>query len=665
MPIPMPKLDDRRFQDIVDQAKRLIPQYTPEWTDHNVSDPGVTLIELFAMMTDMLLYRVNQIPYKVQLQFLELLGMRLAPPRPAHAPVTFYLSAAQPTVMEIPRETEVATMRTETSDSIVFTTEQDLLIRPAELSGIYSRGAARDADWLTHDLRSLNLSNRPVSIFPLKPAVGDAFYLSFDSDLSRHVIALDFACEEASGAGIDPHNPPFDWQVWQGNLTRWVNCELDYDGTGGFNQSGEMVLHVPTMLRDELQGVQGYWLRCRLNNRQAAEEGSYRDAPKITGVQVESRGATVGARQAITIFNEELGVSNGSAGQRFQLAETPVLARDSELDYLTVTDAHTGETLQWSEVEDFGASGPDDRHYTLDSDGLLQLGPAVLQPDGSIYRFGAVPSHGALLRFSRYQYGGGVQGNLPRGALSVLKSSIPYVARVENRAPASGGLDQQSLEDAVVRAPELLRLHTRAVTADDYAYLAGQIPGVARAFCLAPAEQPGSDNEPRPGNVNILVLPQVDEPAGELSVEQLAPAAELRAQVAAYLMERSLVTVRIDVRAPVYTFVSVQVRLRIAARTTAAEQAELQKRTEAALYAYLNPYTGGPEGNGWPFGRALHISEVYGVLQRLPLVEFVEEVQLIVREPGRTTAGRPVLSRLELAPAAVICSYQHRVTIVS
>ena len=83
MPLPDPQLDDRRFQDIVNEAKGLIPRYCPEWTDHNVSDPGVTLIELFAWMTDLLLYRVNQVPDKMYVHFLELIGVRLAPPRPA------------------------------------------------------------------------------------------------------------------------------------------------------------------------------------------------------------------------------------------------------------------------------------------------------------------------------------------------------------------------------------------------------------------------------------------------------------------------------------------------------------------------------------------------------------------------------------------------------
>src|SRR6266508_3363934 len=120
MSLAVPNLDDRKFQDIVDQAKRLIPRYCPEWTDHNVSDPGVALIELFAWMTDLLLYRVNQVPDKMYIKFLEMIGAQLKPPRAASAPVTFYLSAPQPIDVTIPQDTEVATIRTETSPAIVF-----------------------------------------------------------------------------------------------------------------------------------------------------------------------------------------------------------------------------------------------------------------------------------------------------------------------------------------------------------------------------------------------------------------------------------------------------------------------------------------------------------------------------------------------------------------
>ena len=80
MTLPTPRLDDRTFQDLVDEAKRRIPRLAPEWTDHNVSDPGVALIELFAYMTDQLLYRVNRVPDRHYVKFLELIGLRLFPP---------------------------------------------------------------------------------------------------------------------------------------------------------------------------------------------------------------------------------------------------------------------------------------------------------------------------------------------------------------------------------------------------------------------------------------------------------------------------------------------------------------------------------------------------------------------------------------------------------
>ena len=65
MALPSPNLDDRRFQDLVDEAKRMVQRRSGVWTDHNVSDPGVTLIETFANMTGRLLYRLNRVPDKI------------------------------------------------------------------------------------------------------------------------------------------------------------------------------------------------------------------------------------------------------------------------------------------------------------------------------------------------------------------------------------------------------------------------------------------------------------------------------------------------------------------------------------------------------------------------------------------------------------------------
>ena len=75
MPIRPPRLDDRRYADLVEELLARIPAHAPEYTDPRPGDPGRTLIELFAWLTDTLLYRANLIPERQRLAFLRLLGV--------------------------------------------------------------------------------------------------------------------------------------------------------------------------------------------------------------------------------------------------------------------------------------------------------------------------------------------------------------------------------------------------------------------------------------------------------------------------------------------------------------------------------------------------------------------------------------------------------------
>lgn len=77
--LPIPKLDDRNFQDLMEEARSLIPVYDKEWTDHNPSDPGITLLELFSWLSDMLIYRIDQVPEENYRKFLELIGTNPSP----------------------------------------------------------------------------------------------------------------------------------------------------------------------------------------------------------------------------------------------------------------------------------------------------------------------------------------------------------------------------------------------------------------------------------------------------------------------------------------------------------------------------------------------------------------------------------------------------------
>src|SRR5690242_17778644 len=92
MPLLLPNLDDRTWADLVAEGTSLIPVYGPEWTDQNYSDPGITIVELLAAITEMDIYQLNQVSDHARRKFLALLGVRPRPPHPAHAVVSFTLA---------------------------------------------------------------------------------------------------------------------------------------------------------------------------------------------------------------------------------------------------------------------------------------------------------------------------------------------------------------------------------------------------------------------------------------------------------------------------------------------------------------------------------------------------------------------------------------------
>src|SRR5207302_11296842 len=127
----------------------------------------------------------------------------------------------------------------------------------------------------------------------------------------------------------------------------------------------------------------------------------------------------------------------------------------------------------------------------------------------------------ARLRIRSYLIGGGRRGNVARNAISVLKSSIPYVSKLQNRRAAEGGVDGEDIENAKVRGPIVLRTRDRAVTMEDYEHLAREAaPEVARVRCVTAGG--GADA----GGVGILVVPAAGSCGGRLRFGQVVPTAE-------------------------------------------------------------------------------------------------------------------------------------------
>jgi predicted phage baseplate assembly protein len=647
MALPTPNLDDRRFQDLVDDAKRLVQQRCPEWTDHNVSDPGVTLIEAFAQMVDQLIYRLNRVPDRHYIKFLDLLGVQLFPPTAAVARVTFWLAAPQPAVVVVRPETEVATPRTDIEDPVVFGTTEELRIVPCELRYVATQAAGRDPSDGT-----AMLENGQLSCFSEMPRPGDALLIGLSSAVPSCAVVLRFDCP-VRGHGVDPRHPPLAWEAWNG--AGWSPCEVERDETGGFNRSGDVLLHVPAAHRTSLIALQrAGWLRCQVVPA-VANQPQYTATPEIAAIRGFTIGGTVGAVHAETIHNEVIGVSEGTPGQRFALQRRPVLPADRPA-VLQVSDEVAGWT-DWLPVGDFALSAEHDRHYRLDSvAGEVEFGPAVRQPDGRLRQYGGIPSKGSTLRMSEYRVGGGSGGNIARGQIRVLKTSVPYIARVENRDAASGGVEGETVENAKLRGPLELRASGRAVTAEDFEELArAAAPDAARIRCVAASEERGAPA------VRLLVVPKVTaDGTGVLPDEELRrPSAGLLQRIATQLDARRLVGTRLLVAPPEYQGVTVvaQLRARAADRIDEARRAALR-----ALYDYLSPLAGGPERTGWPFGRPVQTFEVSAVLAGVPGIAVVDEVLLFPADLASGRRGEQAL-RLDIGEDALVLSYRHQVRV--
>lgn len=649
MTLPIPNLDDRTFQSLVDDAKRMVQQRLPEWSDHNVSDPGVTLIETFAYMVDQLIWRVNRVPDRVYVKFLELLGLRLQPPAAAVAPVTFWLSATQENPVVVPAGAQAATPRGE-DESIVFTTTDELTIVPCTRS------------YVVTEINNLQVNHtetldarQSFQCFDQVPNVGDCFYIGLSNAVPRCAVTLDLTCT-IEGVGVNPDYPPIVWEAWNGS--GWEACELDKDETGGLNRDGQIVLHLPAehAAHAAILRLNAGWLRCRVVEPVAEWTPAYSSSPRIHAVSAYTSGGTVPAINAEIVRDEIVGMSEGIPSQRFQVQHPPVVP---------VTGGYRLEVSsiegwqEWSQVEDFALSGLDDRHFVIDENsGEIVFGPALREPDGTIRQAGAVPVKGGAIRLPEYRSGGGAAGNVARRTITEMRTQVPFVSDCSNRTAAVGGRDAESLESAKQRGPVFLRTRHRAVTRDDYERLAEASHSmVARARAI-PAGEDGTDA----GGVRVHIVPAVEEnEIGAIEFGDLYPNEDVLAAVTDYLEERRTIGARVKVESARYAPVSVVAMLRAKPRF---DIKKVEQDALKALYTYFHPIRGGSDGLGWPFGRSVTQGEAYSVLASVPGVEAVEQVRIYPASPIEGTRDSEVQT-LPVEPNALAFSWGHQVNIRS
>ncbi|HEY4025272.1 MAG TPA: baseplate J/gp47 family protein [Candidatus Dormibacteraeota bacterium] len=348
---------------------------------------------------------------------------------------------------------------------------------------------------------------------------------------------------------------------------------------------------------------------------------------------------------------EPAGVATGRPGLSVVVSRPPIVAPSGDhLDLVVGVEAlpqelgehvpaleHEGRTYRiWSEVDSFATTAPSDAVYVADRhEGRVTFAPAVRHraPDGglgdSAEALAAVPAAGREIRIW-YRSGGGPQGNVPAGTLTVLKDPITGV-QVTNTGAATGGRAGESLDNALVRGPQELRSLDRAVTARDFEQIALGFGPVERARAFTRA---ALWNFATAGTVEVVLVPQVpaeQRPDDRVTAAVLAAqqTEESRAQVQAYLDERTPLGTRCLVTWARYKPAGVQARLHVHREEDATA---VRERVLHSLNASINPLPDGHGGGGWVFGQPLRISDVYYLLQREPGVRWVESLQVQLDE---------------------------------
>lgn len=695
MPIEVPRIDDRSYREILNEALARIRVHNPEWTNFNESDPGVTLLELFAFMTESLLYRSNQIPERNRRKFLTLLGVPLLPAGCARGIVTFTNARGRLESFTLGDDLEVL------AGQVPFRTQQALDVLPVEAKVYYKAPLSPERE---AEVRALYTQlyggieeGQPLGFYqttPLEPPVDAASIGHVDLGADTVDGALWVALLARPGEDPEEVRPVIAGRVLNLGILPALDAEgraLYPVGSGVDDPRPGLVFELATDRRDERTGVpvfqrleaqpEGDLLQepgvvsLRLPDRdglrvwevtEPLEQGTGSLPPSLEETEEEGRvvtwlrirlpqreaGSGLRARigwvginaatvvQQAKVPSETVGRGTGEAHQTFDLVHGNVIPESVQVEV-------DGEA--WSYIDDLLAAGSEvsvvAKGASPGSIAAAQKPARVFTVDPEAGRIafgdglrGARPPRDALIRV-RYAYGGGIQGNVGIGAIN-KGPGLPSGVQVINPLPTWGGGDAESVDEAEQKIPRAFRHKDRLVSKEDFVEIAARTPGVEIGRLeVLPTFHPDLPEIQTPGVVTVLAIPRHDR------VQPDAPRPDrlFLDAICRHLEPRRLVTTEVHVRGPRYRPVSVSVGIEAAAGSAFPV---VRDRVARALKRFLSPLVGGREGTGWPRDKSVIAKELWAEAARVDGVAYVNELFLF-NEAGASVEEIP-LRGLEL-----------------
>lgn len=587
-------LDTIEFDQLVELARAEIPRYAPDWTDHNVHDPGMTLVDLLAWIVDQQVYRAGHVGGRHLRAFAALLGRRAEGPAPARGLVWPAQAVAEGRLLQAGTE-----VRCEAHPALRVVTDRQVYLTPAALVEVD----------LTVDGVSVPAPTPDGVTWTVDGAgpgqAATALTLRFDEAPGTQGTTAPIALglEVAAPPGPPP-SPETSWgpAVWEYRAAGdgWETLPVEHDGTAGLARTGAVVLTVPPARPGAAE------VRLRL------DRGFFPVPPQVRAVAVNALPVV----QLERVVRATLAVGTGLPDQTIDLSTADLVQGPGAARLAIEVD---GEP--WSE-HDLATSGPDDSHYAVSPDTVV-FGNGI---NGRRPPSGATIAHGDLLRTA------GSGGNLRPG----LTWSVPVLGPAPygvNRHALAGGRDATTSTELLAQARTAATSRAALLTDDDLAAAAHALPGMAvgRAEVLPRFDRRLPDRSV--DGVRTLVVAPTGFGVGPDGRAEV-PRAYLR-QVAERLGGGRVLGERLVVQGPVVVVVDVQVRVTTQAL---AVPADVATAVEAALRDRLTAVRRSAEP--WPLGRDLTVTDVVAIVASVDGVGTVPAVRIAAAgSPGATTAG--------------------------
>lgn len=650
MALKVPQLDERKYESILEDARKQIPVFTRDWTDHNIHDPGITFLELLVWLAEMQVYHLDQITGKHYLKFLKLMGFTPGHQRCASVDITIDPKSVEGII--IPRG-EQLTATDESGDEQVFETTGTLAVSQAKITRVLCDYPGGRED----NTEANNKAGIYYLAFGTKAEIGSCMYIGFDrscSPFNPFVPVLDIVIQYYEDNLPSPASHGDEIEdvsvsvnvVWQycNNYDEWyrdgswAEFELQEDSTLMLTRKGTVRLRRP----DTWQETPGkiftdeepyFWIRCKV-----VSDG-FEVPPQIDAVMIN----TVKALHKVTVLNEILersddldvntAISTGLPYQIFKFSQGPVIhAR------IVVDDE------KWTEVGDLDGSGPDDTHY------MIERGEARIRFGNGIH--GRIPPSGSQVKAEVYCYGGGTEGNIKSNSAWEFNRDDYSQCKISlnNKFKATGGADEETFSSALVRLKKDLKVPWRGISLEDYEYIATHTPGLRFGRSKALVRKEKLSGRMDFHTIQVIVVPFSTKAKPE-------PSQGFMNTVLSHLNRHRLLTDKVEVKGPDYVGIGVNISVHI--EPGYSEEGRKNEIIEV-LNDFLDPLNGGENGKGWPFGRTVYRSEIYSLIENVEGVDCVQSVNLESAQKKVNDQGN-----IEVDEDTLVYSTSHHVTIIT